>query len=172
MSHKFAPIATALLACAAALPAQDNPLSTETKGFYNSVKNNIIKAAEKMPAEQYAFKPVPEVRTFAGVLGHIADTQYLFCSAVKGEEKKSDVEKTATTKAAAVEALKAAFAYCDDAYNTLTDADAAQKVKFFNGQRTKFGILNINNGHNNEHYGNLVTYMRIKGLVPPSSEGR
>lgn len=171
MSHKFAPIAAALLACAAALPAQDNPLSTETKGFYNSVKNNIIKAAEKMPESNYAFKPVPEVRTFAAVVGHIADTQYLFCSAVKGEEKKSEIEKL-TAKAAIVEGLKAAFAYCDEAYNSLTDAAAGEKVKFFNGQRTKFGILNINTAHNDEHYGNLVTYMRIKGLVPPSSEGR
>ncbi|HEV8146467.1 MAG TPA: DinB family protein [Bryobacteraceae bacterium] len=171
MSHKTAWIAAALLACAVALPAQDNPLSTETKGFYNSVKNNIIKAAEKMPAEQYAFKATPDVRSFGEIVGHIADSQFMFCSAVKGEEKKSDAEKM-TGKAALVEALKASTAYCDEAYNSLTDADAATKVKFFNSQRTKFGILNINTAHDDEHYGNLVTYMRLKGLVPPSSEPR
>ncbi len=168
MSHKTACIA-ALFAYGVALQAQDNPLSTETKGFYNSVKNNIIKAAEKMPEANFAFKATPDVRSFGEILGHIADSQYLFCSAVKGEEKKSDVEH-AKGKAAIVEGLKASAAYCDEAYNSLTDADAATQVKFFNRTRTKLGILSINTAHDDEHYGNLVTYMRLKGLVPPSSE--
>ena len=171
MSHKSACFFVAL-ACATTLAAQDNPISADTKGFYTSVKNNIIKSADKMSEANFSFKPTPDVRTFAQVLGHIADGQYLFCGPVRGEEKKSEVEKGPQTKAAIVEALKAAFAYCDAAYDKLTDATAAEKVKFFGRDRTKVGVLSINSGHNNEHYGNLVTYMRLKGIVPPSSEGR
>ena len=169
MSHKSACIALAL-ACAAMLPAQDNVVTTESKGFYELVKNNIIKAAEKMPAEHYGLKPVPEVRTFGEIVGHIADAQYLFCSQIKGEQKKSEVEKTVTGKAPMVEALKAAFAYCDEAYVGMTDAAIVQKSK--GGRRTNITLLSFNTAHNNEHYGNLVTYMRLKGLVPPSSEAR
>lgn len=169
MSHKSACIALAL-ACAALLPAQDNVVTTESKGFYELVKNNIIKAADKMPAEQYAFKPTPEVRTFGGVVAHIADAQYLFCAQIKGEEKKSDVEHGPQTKAAIVEALKAAFAYCDGAYVGMTDVAIVQKAK--GGRRTNITLLSFNTAHNNEHYGNLVTYMRLKGIVPPSSEAR
>ena len=171
MNTKFTCIASALFACAAMLPAQDNPISTETRTFYNSVKNNIVKAAEKMPEANYSFKATPEVRSFGQIVGHIADAQYLFCSAAKGEEKKSEIEK-AETKAAIVEGLKASVAYCDAAYAALTDATAGEKMKFFNQQRTKATLLNINTAHDDEHYGNLVTYMRLKGLVPPSSEAQ
>ena len=163
-------IAGALFASATILPAQDNPLSADTKAIYNLVKTNIVKAADKMPEANYSFKPTPDVRSFAALVGHVADAQYLFCSAAKGEKKSSEVEKTQTTKEGLVSALKDAFAYCDAVYNSLTDASAADKVDFFGGKRTRLGVLNFNNAHNDEHYGNVVTYMRLKGLVPPSSE--
>jgi len=163
-------LAGALFACATILPAQDNPLSGDTKFIYNLVKTNVVKAAEKMPEANYSFKPTPDVRSFGGVIGHIADSQYGFCAAAKGEKKASDVEKTKTSKEDLVAALKAAFAYCDAVYNSLTDATAADKVDFFGNKVTRMGILNFNNAHNDEHYGNVVTYMRLKGLVPPSSE--
>jgi uncharacterized damage-inducible protein DinB len=154
--------------CVVSVQAQ-NPLSTETKGLYQMVKANIIKSAEKMPEANYSFRPTPEVRTFAQLIGHMVDDQYAFCSAVKGEKKDSDAEKL-TNKAALVESLKTAFAYCDGVYNSLTDATAADKIKFFGGERTKLITLNFNTAHDNEHYGNIVTYLRIKGIVPPSSE--
>jgi len=157
------------LACAATLRAQD-PFSAETKNFYTSIKNNIIKSAEKMPEDNFSFQPTKEVRTFGQIIGHVADAQYLFCSPVMGEKKESSLEKTAKTKADLVAGLKQAFAYCDQAYNSLTDAAAADKVKFFGRDITKLGVLNFNVAHSNEHYGNIVTYLRIKGLVPPSSE--
>jgi uncharacterized damage-inducible protein DinB len=160
------------LISAACLQAQSNPMSADTKAFYTSVKNNIMKAAEKMPEENYSFKPSPDVRNFGKIIGHIADNQYGFCGAVKGEEKNSDLENTKTSKADLVAGLKDAFAYCDAVYDGLTDATAADKVKFFGRDRTKIIMLNINTGHNNEHYGNIATYMRIKGVVPPSSEPR
>jgi uncharacterized damage-inducible protein DinB len=125
-----------------------------------------------MPEENFSFKPTPEVRSFGSLLGHVADAQYGFCGAVKGESKRLGIEKSKTSQADLVAALKDAFAYCEDAFKTLTDATAAEKVKFFGGEWTKLEVLNFDIAHNFEHYGNMVTYMRIKGLVPPSSEPR
>ena len=151
------------------LQAQD-PMSKETKGLYTTVKGYILKSADKMPESNYAFKPSPEVRNYGAVLGHLADDQYFFCSAAKGEKKDTQIEKEVTTKADLVEALKAAFAYCDPVYDGLTDAAGPTMMKFGRGERSLSGILNFNVAHDFEHYGNLITYLRIKGLVPPSSE--
>jgi uncharacterized damage-inducible protein DinB len=162
---------TLLVLCTAlALHAQDNPLSAGNKTLYMMIKTNIIKAAQKMPEENYSFQPTPEVRTFAQLIGHVADAQYLFCSAVKGDKKSPDNEKTKTSKADLVAALQEAFTYCDGAYNSMTDATAAGKLKLFGQDWTRLGVLSFNVAHDNEHYGNIVTYMRLKSLVPPSSE--
>jgi uncharacterized damage-inducible protein DinB len=163
----------ATVMCAATMHAQSNPLSTETKQLFMTAKNDILKSAAKVPEADYSFKPTPEVRSFGEILGHVADAQYLFCSAVKGEPRSPDsltIEKTKHTKAELAAALNEAFAYCDSAYNAVTDATAADKVKFFGADRTKLATLAFNTAHTFEHYGNLVTYMRIKGIVPPSSE--
>lgn len=157
----------------AALLQAQNPLSTETKVLFDGVKNNVIRAAGKMPEEHYGFQPTPEVRTFARLIGHIADANYAFCSTVKGEKNPSPgIEKSKTTKADLVKAVSDAFAYCDQVYAGLTDAEAAQMVQLFNRERPKLVVLSFNVSHTNEHYGNIVTYMRMKGLVPPSSERR
>lgn len=169
--NRYCMTTIAFFAGAAALVAQSNPLSTDTKQVYSMAKGNILKSADKMSEANYSFKPTPEVRSFGQILGHVADAQYLFCSSVKGEKgPESSIEKTKTTKADLTAALKDAFAYCDAVYDSLTDATAGEKIKFFGSDRTKLGTLNFNNAHNFEHYGNLVTYMRLKGLVPPSSE--
>ena len=158
-------------ACGMALA--QNPLSTENKTVYDSIKGLILKSADKMPEEHYSFQPTPEVRTYGRLLGHIADAQYLFCSSAKGEKlTPREVEKTKTSKADLQQALNDAFAYCDPLYGELTDAKAVEIVKFFGRDRSKLGVLSFNIAHTYEHYGNLVTYMRMKGLVPPSSEGR
>jgi uncharacterized damage-inducible protein DinB len=150
-----------------------DPLSTGIKGVYNISKNNVVRAAAKMPEENYAFKPTPEVRSFGQVIGHVADAQYLFCSAAIGEKNPSPgIEKSKTAKADLVQALNDAFAYCDKAYDGMTDKRAAEMAKFFGQEQPRLVILAFNSAHNMEHYGNLVTYMRIKGLVPPSSEPR
>ena len=163
------PLAAALLQA----QSTSDPLSAGNKGIYNMVKNNLVKAAEKMPEENYSFKPTPEVRSFGQIVGHVADAQYLFCSVVLGEKNPAPgIEKSKTTKADLVKALNDGFAYCDKAYNAMTDAQAAEMVKFFGQDRAKLTVLSFNSAHNDEHYGNLVTYMRIKGLVPPSSEQR
>ncbi len=172
---RIAPVVCLVLALIWAAPAfSQNPLAAGQKFLHTNIKNNIIRSAEKMPEENYSFKPVPEVRSFGQLLGHVADAQYLFCSAVLGETNRGPgVEKSKTSKADLVQALKDAFAYCDKAYDGMTDAQAATMVKFFvGGEQTKLMVLSFNTAHNNEHYGNIVTYLRMKGLVPPSSEPR
>lgn len=155
---------------AAALNAQ-NPLSTDTKGSYTFIKNTLIKAADEMPEADYSFKASPMERTYGAIVGHIADVQLAVCGAAKGEQKKGDAGSK-TAKADLVAALKASFDYCDGLYDSMTDADAATKVKMFGKEQTKLGVLNFNIVHDNEMYGQLVVYLRIKGLVPPSSQGR
>jgi len=155
------------------LGAQSNPLTAGEKGIYTLVKNNIIKAAQKMPEANYAFKPTPEVRSFGQLIGHIADAQYLFCSAAAGEKNPAPgIEKSKTSKADLVQAVQDAFAYCDKVYDGLTDAHATEMVKFFGREQARLSVLSFNTAHDDEHYGNIVTYMRLKGLVPPSSEAR
>lgn len=155
---------------AASLYAQ-NPLSTEAKNDYTMVKNNILKAADKVPDADYAFKPTPEIRNFGELLAHIADAQMGMCGAAKGEMKRGDAASK-TSKADLVAALKASFEYCDGAYNALTDADATQMVKMFGQDRSKLGVLNFNTAHDNEIYGTMAVYMRLKGIVPPSTSDR
>jgi len=151
--------------------ARSNPISNSTKAIYTLVKANVIKAAEKMPEENYAFRPTPEVRSFGQIVGHVADAQYIFCSMAKGKpDNGPGIEKNKTTKADLVAALKQAFAYCDETYDAMTDASAAEPIKFLGRDAPRITALNFNTAHMDEHYGNIVTYMRIKGLVPPSSE--
>lgn len=150
-----------------------NPLSTSTKGLYTMAKTNLTRAAEKMPEENYAFKPTPDVRSFGQLVGHVADANGMFCSAVLGMPSPvKGVEKEKTSKADLVKALNDSFAFCDKAYDSMTDADAATMTKFFGSERPKLNVLNFNVVHDYEHYGNIVTYLRLKGIVPPSSEPR
>jgi uncharacterized damage-inducible protein DinB len=154
-------------------PATQNPIAGGQKMLFSMIKTNIVKSAEKMPEENYAFKPTPDVRSFGQLIGHVADSQYMFCSAVLGKPSPAPgVEKSKTTKADLVQAIKDAFAYCDPAYDTLTDAQAGTLVKFFGADQAKATVLAFNTAHDNEHYGNIVTYLRLKGIVPPSSEPR
>ena len=148
-----------------------NPFSTYNKIFYARMKTILVSSAEKMPEESYNFKPTEAVRSYGQIVGHVADAQYNFCSMALGEANPGlKIEQTKTTKADLVAALKDALAYCDKAYDSMTDASGIQTVKLFGMDMPKFGVLNINNAHDMEHYGNLVTYMRLKNIVPPTSE--
>jgi uncharacterized damage-inducible protein DinB len=163
--------ASAFASDATTSAAQNNPLSAFNKHVYEGVKAILLRSAEKMPEENYAFKPTDGVRSYGQIIGHVADAQYLFCSAVVGEKNPAPkIEQTKTSKADLVAALKDAIAYCDRAYDGLTDASATQTVKFFGGDTPKLGVLSTNAMHSIEHYGNLVTYMRMKNIVPPTSE--
>jgi uncharacterized damage-inducible protein DinB len=164
-----------LLLLPASLLAQSpsNPLVSGSKAIYTLVSTNVVKAAEEMPEENYSFKPSADVRSFGQVVGHVADAQYGFCGAVLADGTKGPgIEKNKTSKADIVQGLKDAIAYCGKAYAALTDAQAPETVKFFGHDSPKLTILDFNVAHTDEHYGNLVTYLRMKGLTPPSSQGR
>lgn len=169
---------------AAAQTAQQtpaNPLSTWLRNAYMMNRNNIVRSAEKMPEENYGIRPGPqeEVRTFGQQVGHVARFNYLWCAQAKGEKNPSagtDLEKL-PTKAELLKALNDAFAYCDSAYSALTDASGMEVIDITqeSGRQTRnlrMALLILNYGHNNEIYGNLVTYLRIKSIVPASSEPR
>src|SRR5262252_192342 len=145
--------------------AQGSPLSKDLKRDYQNIRDFFIRAAEKMPEENYGFKPSPDVRTFGQQVAHVADDQYNLCAPAKGETRKAaytHIEDTLTTKADLITALKDAFAYCDGAYAMLTDASGSDPTVGKTG-RTKFGMLNWNVWHTWEHYGNIVVYLRLKG---------
>lgn len=145
-----------------------NPMSTELSAAYKSVKNNLLKSAEKMPEENYGFKPSPEMRSFAEVLEHVVAAQTHTCGAVVGDQSMGNT--AATTKAEVLTGLNAAFAECDKAYDSLTDANAAEMIKTPRGERSRLGALAGNIAHDNEQYGTLSVYMRLKGVIPPSSD--
>lgn len=138
--------------------------------LYQRVQDLYLRSAELMPEDQYAFRPVASVRTFGQLLGHVANEHFLFCAAAKGEQNPNttDFEDT-TSKAALVQALKDSFAYCDPAYR-MPETQAMEEVTFFNEKGSRLWVLIFNVTHDSEHYGNIVTYLRTKGLVPPSSQ--
>ena len=154
-----------------ASPQTANPVSAEFKQMYNGVKNNWIKMAEKMPEENYSFKATADVRTFGQLVGHVADAQASACSRASGEQKAVNGGQK-TSKADLVAALKESYAICDKAFDSLTDAKAVEMVTVGNRQRSRIGILAGMISHSNEEYGYTAVYMRLKGVVPPSSEGR
>lgn len=150
-----------------------NPLSTELKQQWAVTKDTLTKSAERVADADYGFKPAPaNTRTFAQIIGHIADVQMAICGAAKGEQKPGNAESTWSTKADLVAALKASFDFCDSAYNGLTDASATEQIRMFGGMRSRLSALYFNIIHDNEMYGQIVTYYRAKGMVPPTTSDR
>jgi uncharacterized damage-inducible protein DinB len=181
-------IVSVLLGCLLAIPAAAqtgqkdspaDPLSSSLRNFYKGTRNDIARAAEKMPEEFYGLRPGPqmEVRTYGQIIGHLANFNYMWCAQAKGEKNPNqgnDFEKL-KSKADFVKAINGALSYCDGVYATLTDASGMQMIEVTqeNGKQQRvlrISQLMLNVFHNNEHYGNIVTYLRIKSIVPPSSE--
>ena len=148
--------------------AQTAPFIAESKRNFTNLKNNLQKMAEAMPEESYSFKPTPEIRTFGELMAHIADTQALMCSNVLGAPKSVDAAAK-KSKADLVAALKDSSAMCDAAFDSITDANAAQSSMM---GHTKLGLLQYNTQHSAEEYGYGSIYLRLKGIVPPSTAGR
>jgi len=148
-----------------------NPFTDAVKGQLAQIKNPVIRTAEKVPEDLYAFKPVPEVRSLGQLIAHIADGNFGICAAGSGmKPPMTGIEKGTTGKAALQKALAASFEFCEQAIASMDDKKGTEIVKTFLGMQPRLGVLAFNNSHVNEHYGNLVTYMRLKGIVPPSSE--
>jgi len=150
-------------------------MATSVTNMHMTIRRNLIEAAEAMPPADYAFKPTPQVRSFAELVGHVAVANFYFCAMAKGEAPPSQVnfERTVSDKPGLVKALGDALNYCDGVYKETTDANANQQVKIAgpggSGQSTRALVLMFNVTHNNEHYGNVVVYLRLKGIVPPST---
>ena len=157
----------------AALPAAGAAQHVASVRNLNEMaKTWLVKSAEQMPEADYGFKATAEVRSFGGIIGHVADANYLFCSIVKGEKSPATQQyEKVTDRAALIKGLKDAFAYCDSAYQ-IADAQANDQVSlpFGDMKGSKLWALTFNTSHNWEHYGNLVVYFRLKGMVPPSSQ--
>ena len=150
-------------------------MAASLKAMHQVIRRNIAEAAAAMPAEEYSFKPTPQVRSFAELVGHVINGNVYFCSQARGDKPSfgGDYSKT-TDKAALVKALTEALAACDAVYSGTTDANVTQSVSVQGrgnaGKPTTRGlVLMFNTTHNNEHYGNMVVYMRLKNHVPPST---
>jgi uncharacterized damage-inducible protein DinB len=162
---------TAAPAAAQQAPAAGaNPMIGSVLPWYTGGKTYVVRAAEQMSDADYAFRPTPEVRTFGQIIGHITSLHNLACATALGETPNpEDVEKTRTTKPALLEALRASVTLCDRAF-AQGDAAMLQQTKLFGQDHTRLSVLTLVAIHDFEHYGNLVTYMRLKGMVPPSSQ--
>ena len=152
--------------------SEANPLSAWNRHAYGIIQDILLRSAEKMPEENYAFRPTEAVRSYGQIVGHLADSSYFFCTTALGQPYTSrNIEKTRTSKAELIAALKEAVAFCNQVYGGMTDAAGTQTVTLFGNANTpKLAVLNVNEIHSMEHYGNLVTYLRMKNIVPPSSE--
>lgn len=141
------------------------------KSMWQIMTNYVTAAAEQMPESEYAFRPVASVRSFGQQIAHVAGAQNMMCAAALGEKPtaEDEIEKTVTTKAGLVAALRASTQYCERAY-AQPDAATVAPVSLFGMTMPRLNVLMLNATHNAEHYGNIVTYMRIKGMTPPSSQ--
>jgi len=152
-------------------------LAATAKAMHATIRRDIAEAAETMPAEDFGFKPTPDVRSFAQLVGHVINANFFFCSQAKGAAMPTTTNfERVADKAALIKGLTDALAYCDAVYESTTDADFNQAVTLsgFPGMNpktttTRGAVLMFNTTHNNEHYGNIVVYLRLKGKVPPST---
>ena len=164
--------ATSSSATATAAQAPATGPAAEVQRSYAAVKGNVLKSADKMPADAFSYKPEPDIRTFARVLNHISEAQLRTCGAANhtaaGDLPKVPAETA--DKDAVVTALKASFAECDKAYAALTDANLTEAFTLGPATRSRIGMMWGNVSHDNEQYATLALYLRLKGLAPPSSE--
>jgi DinB superfamily len=174
----------AALATAAALTAQAQspaaPSAPSTASApekdilrsYNGLKTNILKSADKMPAEGYSFKPEPDIRTFARILNHVTEAQLHSCGALNGTAPDAlpAVPPETADKTAIVAALQASFAECDKAYTALSSENLMESVSMGKMTRSRVSVAWGNVAHDDEQYASLALYMRLKGIAPPSTE--
>jgi uncharacterized damage-inducible protein DinB len=151
-------------------------LAAVARTMHATIRRDLAEAAQAMPADEYAFRPTPEVRTFAQLVGHVVNANWFFCSQARQEKPpNTSNHERLTDKAQLVKALNDSLSYCDQAYAATTDATFNQPIQMEAGvgmgpaSTVRGAVLIFNTTHNNEHYGNIVLYMRLKGHVPPST---
>ena len=174
MTRQLTAVAIAALVltpAAAFAQASANPFTDAVKAQLAQIKAPVTRTADKVGEDLYSFKPTPEVRSLGQLIGHIADGNNGICSAASGMKPgTTGIEKSKTTKADLQKALADSFAFCEQAIASMDDKKGAELTKAFGNMQPRLMVFAFNNSHVNEHYGNLVTYMRLKGIVPPSSE--
>jgi DinB superfamily len=157
---------------APAAPAGPSGPAGEVQRAYAGQMGNILKAAEKMPADQYQFKPTPDVRTFARVLNHVTEAQTRSCGVANHVAPADMVKPPSDTadKDAIIAGLKASFAECDKAFAATTDANFTEMLAVGQNKRSRAALMWGTVSHDNEQYATLALYLRLKGIAPPSSE--
>jgi hypothetical protein len=181
MTARLLSITLLLSTATVASNAQTGPTATpiavtpgpagEVQTAYNRIKPNVIKAAEKMPEADFQFKPTPEIRAFARVVNHVTEAQFHTCTTLNGNKfDPKSVPSDTADKATVLAGLKASFAECDKAYAALTDANITEMLSVGPVKRSRIGFAWGNVSHDNEQYAELSTYLRLKGLIPPTSE--
>ena len=142
----------------------------DARALWTMNSNYVLRSAEMAPDSMYAYKPTPSVRSFGQLIAHVAGAQNMFCSMILGEKMSAedDIEKGVTSKAGLITAMKESNTHCAKAY-AMSDKAASASIDVFGTQRSKLFGLMMNAAHDDEHYGNIVTYMRMNGMVPPSS---
>ena len=165
-------LAATLITMPAALLAQAaNPLTAGAKVQFGALTGLVIRSAEKVPEELYSFRATPEVRSMAELFGHVADALFSMCSTAAGAKPpRTGIEKAVTAKPALIAALKEGVNYCNTVFDGMNDQRGTETVPFYFGPTPRLSVLYFSVTHTYEHYGNLVTYMRLKNIVPPSSE--
>ena len=164
-------LVVALLAPSTALAQNPNPLTANAKVQFGALSGFVVRSAEKVPEDLYSFRATPDVRSMAELFGHVADAMFAMCATAAGSKPpRTGIEKAVTTKPALVAALKEGVSYCNSVYDGMTDQKGVETVPFYFGPSPRLSVLYFVVTHTYEHYGNLVTYMRLKNIVPPSSE--
>lgn len=161
------------LVLASTASAQDRLLAAAVQAQWDTVGGYIVKAADEMPEANYAWKPTPQVRSFGELIAHISDANFGFCSTASGDKSQTfgNTEKTKTSKADIVQALKASVEYCKAVYSKMDDTAGREVTDMMGSKGPRLSVLTFNTNHCWEHYGNVVTYFRLKDMVPPSSRG-
>ena len=168
---------TTMLVLLTTVPAPTGAQAGDTtlasvKTTYEMVKGYITKAAAQVPEDKYKYQPTKEVRTMGQLFGHIADANGMICATAAGMKPPAGGAEKLATKAEIQKAVADGFAVCDKALASITAANANETVNLFGMTHSRIGAMAFNSAHLFEHYGNVVTYMRINGMVPPSSGGK
>jgi uncharacterized damage-inducible protein DinB len=169
--HLIAAGALVLVFSSDAFAQNPNPLTANARIQLGALTGFVIRSAEKVPADLYSFRATPEVRSMGQLFGHIADALFSMCSTAAGAKPpRTGIEKTVSEKTALIAALKEGVGYCNTVFDAMTDHKGTETVPFYFGPTPRLSVLYFAVTHTYEHYGNLVTYMRLKNIVPPSSE--
>ncbi len=168
--------AVALFISVSLFAQSNNPVTDEFRAGYQGLKTNLLATAERMPEESYSFRPTPEVEAFGRRVAHIANGNYGTCTGLEGEGKSLNAQ-VRTSKADLIAALRESFAVCDRVMAALTDRNAMEMVDAWLGQppargakRSRVGQVDGLLRHCSELYGYMAVYLRLKGVVPPTTQ--